>query len=651
MKLFKKTINKAVGIDIADRTIEIADLEKGPNGIKISALSRVLLPPGIVKAGNIVDEEKLKSAIRAGFKKATPKPIETNLIVFGIPENAVYIHTFVLGEKIENKEDIEHLIEQEIELSVPIDSEDSTYSYQKTLRGNKEEIVVFVSSKKYLKKWDKFFRSLDLRVIFDFESLAVRRSVKSVTQVNNASLVIDIGKITTNMIFFDDKGLRFSYLIKIAGDDFTNVIKERLNLKTEEAENIKKQIDLNKKNNASEAVEEELNKIVLQIEQYTDYYKKRFNEKINKVIIAGGSSKMMGLNVWLSEKLNIEVEVASSMFMKAPLEHLGALGLALRPLDKKYFNEPTMKPTKTSEKRPIKGLSSLVGGLASKEGRKGIFGEDTMRKLSGSSSSDGTSKKKSLFLIILLIGFLAIVLAFWYRGSQREQRKETDLDVVQFTQTQMIGLDLLVGVGDDAIGDDKIVGRIVDIKIDSAEDYEEALNRSRTLVSKELKEGEILWEVPLTQKSEDFPITVEWLLYDKEDLRNLSILEIEKINNGVSEYELNTVNQLLLERTSQEGVYALKVSANLSLNRLIKEQIMDIDDGALGVLNKNEVMINETETGWLNVRSGPGTSFEVLVKVNPGDIYPLISEDGEWYNIDVDDIDGWIFSTYATKLK
>lgn len=67
-----------------------------------------------------------------------------------------------------------------------------------------------------------------------------------------------------------------------------------------------------------------------------------------------------------------------------------------------------------------------------------------------------------------------------------------------------------------------------------------------------------------------------------------------------------------------------------------------------------EVQIEDTPTGFLNVRSGPGTNFAKIAKVKPGETYQLISEDasnGGWYQIRLDaSRTGWVIKEYA-KIK
>jgi len=68
--------------------------------------------------------------------------------------------------------------------------------------------------------------------------------------------------------------------------------------------------------------------------------------------------------------------------------------------------------------------------------------------------------------------------------------------------------------------------------------------------------------------------------------------------------------------------------------------------------DKIYVKITETPTGWLNVRSGPGTNFEKITRVDVGGKYVLLEDGKKWYKIKLDDeVEGWIFSEYALKIE
>lgn len=63
------------------------------------------------------------------------------------------------------------------------------------------------------------------------------------------------------------------------------------------------------------------------------------------------------------------------------------------------------------------------------------------------------------------------------------------------------------------------------------------------------------------------------------------------------------------------------------------------------------VKILNTPTGWLNVRSGPGTTYAQVTRVNPGESYPLLEEKGDWYHIRIGEIEGWIAKQYASRTS
>ena len=50
----------------------------------------------------------------------------------------------------------------------------------------------------------------------------------------------------------------------------------------------------------------------------------------------------------------------------------------------------------------------------------------------------------------------------------------------------------------------------------------------------------------------------------------------------------------------------------------------------------------------LNVRSGPGSDYNIVTKVYPGQAYDLLQETEEWYKIKIDEqTQGWVSSKYS----
>ncbi|MGP4041747.1 N-acetylmuramoyl-L-alanine amidase [Gracilibacillus sp. D59] len=53
----------------------------------------------------------------------------------------------------------------------------------------------------------------------------------------------------------------------------------------------------------------------------------------------------------------------------------------------------------------------------------------------------------------------------------------------------------------------------------------------------------------------------------------------------------------------------------------------------------------------LNVRTGPGTEYDVITQVNPPENYPILEESGEWTKIDLGDSQGWIHQDYFSVIE
>lgn len=66
--------------------------------------------------------------------------------------------------------------------------------------------------------------------------------------------------------------------------------------------------------------------------------------------------------------------------------------------------------------------------------------------------------------------------------------------------------------------------------------------------------------------------------------------------------------------------------------------------------NTTTAVIKETETGWLRVRFEPSLNASEAAKVNPGDEFPLLSEQEGWTKIEYEkDKTGWVSSMYVEK--
>lgn len=65
-------------------------------------------------------------------------------------------------------------------------------------------------------------------------------------------------------------------------------------------------------------------------------------------------------------------------------------------------------------------------------------------------------------------------------------------------------------------------------------------------------------------------------------------------------------------------------------------------------VNILQLTVSQTPTGYLNVRSGPSTSYGIITQVHPGETYPYTSVQSGWYKITLpNQTSGWVSGQYV----
>lgn len=150
------------------------------------------------------------------------------------------------------------------------------------------------------------------------------------------------------------------------------------------------------------------------------------------------------------------------------------------------------------------------------------------------------------------------------------------------------------------------------------------------------------------------------------EAKGFTPLTLDKI--GVGDHQITVSKEGFTERlVKAKAIEGFKLIANVKLAQEIEEPVASLSGTPTptGIGKKpsatptdgesqsasGEVLIKETPTGWLRVRSSPSTSATELTKVNPGEKYPLLEEKSGWYKIEYEEGKvGWISGQYASKL-
>src|SRR3989339_441867 len=284
-------IKKSVGLDISDHTIEVAELKKSGNNIRLSNLGRVQLDKGVVVNGRIRNKTKLSETLKNVLKSTQPNAVKSVDFVFGLSESCVFTHIF----KIKNtkEEMFEQEILKEIKNTIPIEAKRLLYDYRIFQPYNYN---VFNTSNAEKKKGDEdiFVRlvAVEKNIIFEWND------------------------------FFKENGLNIE-IIDI-----------------EKAEKIKQEkgfVYEKKDKKLENEIKEKFKEIINQLKLNIDYFEEKNNQAVKKIVFIGGSSKMNGLFDYLNLlDLQHEFQLGSHQYENVNLEYIEAIGLNFRNLEKRW---------------------------------------------------------------------------------------------------------------------------------------------------------------------------------------------------------------------------------------------------------------------------------------------------------------------------
>jgi len=140
-----------------------------------------------------------------------------------------------------------------------------------------------------------------------------------------------------------------------------------------------------------------------------------------------------------------------------------------------------------------------------------------------------------------------------------------------------------------------------------------------------------------------------------DEVKGLAPMRINDIGQGDKHLALSfpTHKTVDIFMKSING-YQLVVDTTLAED---KTQIVESTDNQNPDLSApttvtTKIKIKETETGWLNVRESSSSASKAVTKVNPGESYPLLEEQTDWYKIDLgNEKSGWISTKYGEKSE
>ncbi len=349
---------RAIGIDISDRTIEVADIRQRFGSNTIKAIGRTTLADGVVEDGEYKDIEALTEHLKQSLSQANPQPIKVTSAYFSLPESKVFTHVFTFPRELK-KSAIEEAIGIQFSEYFPYDIDQTAYDWKIVQESDQTQMVLVGACKKeYVEQIMTLAEKADIRIAgIDIESVSTSRALLPKPKDVEAYMLVDAGAYSTSISIFDQAGLQSTFVCECGGDRITQQLIKDKSLNEHDAEEMWQSTALyTKKEDGGEEKQSEVRKIMIdqltpvieEMKRTIEFYEGSRRKTVKAVYLCGGLSLQQGFREYVNEQLSLPVHTGD------PLSHIkhhdivskndkiilyaNVIGLALGTLDRQYHH-------------------------------------------------------------------------------------------------------------------------------------------------------------------------------------------------------------------------------------------------------------------------------------------------------------------------
>jgi type IV pilus assembly protein PilM len=339
---------KVIAFDIGTTTIKIVEAMYYKDELNIYKCLKIPTPKGAIVDGEIKKEEELYSKLKRILKKNNINSKYATCTT----NSTVIINREIQIPKVE-AEEIGTVIRYEIQQYLPINLDDyilqSTFLGEEEVEGNEKiNIRVIAYPEKIARGYYNFLMKLELKpYALDVNYNAINKIINVAgknsefeNETKDTVAFIDMGASFIDVNIYKAGKLQFTRIIKDGGNDIDEILMQNKEVNSDELIDFKaKNINLNEGlDSLNIQVKEIVDDWMEKIEKIIQFYKnKNIGNDINNIIIFGGSSKIKGMESYMTEKLGIRTQIKgiSKIAFKSKDEedsddYLNAIGSVIR---------------------------------------------------------------------------------------------------------------------------------------------------------------------------------------------------------------------------------------------------------------------------------------------------------------------------------
>src|SRR3954464_14747392 len=308
--------NFAWGIDIGNRALKAVKLVREADGLRMDAFKVIDHEPVLSNAGD--NRESLIQTALASFVQR--HPFRGGQGAVGGAGRAGFAR-FIKLPPVEPKK-IPEIVRFEAIQQIPFPLDDVEWSYQlfQSPESPDVEVGIFAMRKELVNRHIQFFTDFDLNVqVVQMSPLAVYNAMYNDNRLNGTTMVIDLGAENTDLIICDNETI-WLRSIPIGGNNFTDALVKAFKLNFAKAEDLKRNAATSKyARQIFQAMRPIFADLVAEVQRSIGFYASLHREsRIGKICALGGTFRLPGLQKYLQQNLQLDVERLDAFSVGAP---------------------------------------------------------------------------------------------------------------------------------------------------------------------------------------------------------------------------------------------------------------------------------------------------------------------------------------------
>jgi type IV pilus assembly protein PilM len=305
-----------IGLDIGSSSVKFVELSKGKEGFKLQNLGISPLPPEAIVDGALMDSVTIIDAIRNLVSSTRTKKKD---VVTSVSGHSVIVKKITLP--LMTVAELEESIQWEAERYIPFDINDVNIDFQ--IFGSSPDnpdlmdVVLVAAKKDIINDYVSVIMEAGLNpVVIDIDSFALENMLAINYEIDRDETVAitNVGASITNINILKNNISGFTRDIFKGGNQITEEIQRQLHIDYEEAERIK--VGSKAEAASQPAIQNVLKaaseSLAIEIGNSLDFFQSTTTyEKVAKLYLSGGGSKIKDFDIILQQQIGIPVEVAN----------------------------------------------------------------------------------------------------------------------------------------------------------------------------------------------------------------------------------------------------------------------------------------------------------------------------------------------------